>query len=104
VMTVGGEAVSSLAVEAALSEHPCVQEVAVVGLPDRRLGQVVDAYVVLDDPDLLPHVIAFAAERLRPPRRPALARRGRPPPFGRGGGAQGRHPGRRRDLTGGRRH
>lgn len=43
----GGENVYSVEVEAALAAHPSVAEVAVVGLPDERLGQRVGAAVVL---------------------------------------------------------
>jgi long-chain acyl-CoA synthetase len=42
----GGENVYSAEVEAALLEHPAVDEVAVVGLPDRDLGEIVAAVVV----------------------------------------------------------
>jgi long-chain acyl-CoA synthetase len=43
----GGENVSAARVETALQEHPDVAEVAVVGLPDPDLGEVVAAAVVL---------------------------------------------------------
>jgi len=43
----GGENISCLDVEAAISAHPGVLEVAVFGLPDARLGEVVGAAVVL---------------------------------------------------------
>jgi long-chain acyl-CoA synthetase len=42
----GGENVYPAEVEAVLQEHPAVDEVAVVGLPDRDLGEVVAAVVV----------------------------------------------------------
>jgi fatty-acyl-CoA synthase len=42
----GGENVYPVEVEAALSEHPGVREVAVVGIPDERWGEVGRAYVV----------------------------------------------------------
>ena len=41
----GGENVSPVEVESCLSLHPAVSEVAVVGLPDERLGKVVAAFV-----------------------------------------------------------
>jgi 2-furoate---CoA ligase len=41
----GGENVSPIEVESCLSLHPAVLEVAVVGLADERLGQVVSAFV-----------------------------------------------------------
>ena len=45
----GGENVHPLEVEDVLERAPGVREVAVVGLPDDRLGQTVAAFVVLDD-------------------------------------------------------
>jgi 2-furoate---CoA ligase len=41
----GGENVSPLEVENCLSLHPAVAEVAVVGLPDERWGEIVVAFV-----------------------------------------------------------
>ncbi len=41
----GGENVSPVEVESCLSLHPAVAEVAVVGLPDERLGKIVTAFV-----------------------------------------------------------
>jgi acyl-CoA synthetase (AMP-forming)/AMP-acid ligase II len=46
IIVSGGENVSSRAVEDALVAHPDVAEVAVVGAPDERWGEVVCAYVV----------------------------------------------------------
>ena len=43
----GGENVYPAEVEAALSRHPDVREVAVIGLPDARWGEAVTAVVVL---------------------------------------------------------
>ncbi|MCX2933773.1 class I adenylate-forming enzyme family protein [Mycobacterium sp. CVI_P3] len=45
----GGENVSAAAVEAALARHPAIAEVAVVGLPDPDLGEIVAAAVMLAD-------------------------------------------------------
>ncbi len=61
----GGENVHPAEVEDVLGEHPAVQEVAVVGVPDDQLGQAVRAFVVLDA-----GVPAPGAEELR-----AFARR-----------------------------
>ncbi len=47
LVVTGGEKVAPTAVEAALSEHPAVAEVAVVGVPDPEWGARVVAYVVL---------------------------------------------------------
>jgi long-chain acyl-CoA synthetase len=43
----GGENIASAHVEATLLDHPAVAEVAVIGLPDEDLGEVVGAAVVL---------------------------------------------------------
>lgn len=43
----GGENVYSVDVEAALARHPAVAEVAVIGVPDARLGEAVAAVVAL---------------------------------------------------------
>jgi cyclohexanecarboxylate-CoA ligase len=43
----GGENISSKEVEDVLAEHPAVQDVAAIGLPDDRLGERVCAVVVL---------------------------------------------------------
>ena len=45
MLKVGGENVDPMETEALLLEHPAVQQVAVVGLPDGRLGEVPVAYV-----------------------------------------------------------
>tara|TARA_R110002124_G_scaffold2783_7_gene18122 strand:- start:4668 stop:6371 length:1704 start_codon:yes stop_codon:yes gene_type:complete len=45
----GGENISCIEVEAAIYAHPGVHEVAVFGLPDERLGEIVGAAVVLRD-------------------------------------------------------
>jgi fatty-acyl-CoA synthase len=43
----GGENIASVEVEAAISTHPAVREVAVVGMPDDRWGEVPAAFVSL---------------------------------------------------------
>ena len=45
MLKVGGENVDPMEVEGLLLEHPAVQQVAVVGLPDRRLSEVAVAFV-----------------------------------------------------------
>ena len=47
VIVSGGENVSSVEVEKVLSAHPAVRQVAVVGVPDERWGEVPRAYVAL---------------------------------------------------------
>lgn len=61
----GGENVSSIRVEQVLVQHPGVQKVAVVGVPDDTWGETVTAVVVPDGdrPDPA-ELIAFARERL----------------------------------------
>ena len=50
----GGENVYSVEVEAVLSKHPGVDEVAVFGVPDERWGEAVHAVVVgRADPEAL---------------------------------------------------
>lgn len=43
-----GDQVSSVEVESMLGEHPDVQEVAVVATPDKELGDILHAYIVLN--------------------------------------------------------
>jgi len=45
MLKVGGENVDPMETEGLLLEHPAVQQVAIVGLPDERLGEVAVAYV-----------------------------------------------------------
>jgi acyl-CoA synthetase (AMP-forming)/AMP-acid ligase II len=66
IIITGGENVFSPEVEAVLAEHRSVSEVAVIGLPDARMGEAVVAVVVPHDgatvdPDAL---LAYARERL----------------------------------------
>jgi fatty-acyl-CoA synthase len=49
VIVSGGENVSSVEVEHALSSHPAVREAGVVGMPDERWGEVPRAFVSLVD-------------------------------------------------------
>jgi acyl-CoA synthetase (AMP-forming)/AMP-acid ligase II len=52
VIISGGENVSSIEVEDALMSHPNVKEVAVIGIPDEKWGELVTALVVADDGDV----------------------------------------------------
>jgi cyclohexanecarboxylate-CoA ligase len=47
----GGMNISAREVEEHLLQHPAISNVAVVGMPDERLGEKVCAYIVLTDPD-----------------------------------------------------
>ena len=70
----GGENVYPAEVEAVLATHPAVAEVAVVGRPDARWGQVPVAVVVPRGsaaPDALPGLRAWARSRLAPFKVPA---------------------------------
>ena len=55
----GGENIPVVEVEAALLGHPGVREVAVVGVPDDRLGERACAVVVPADPDAPPDLDAL---------------------------------------------
>ena len=48
VIITGGENVSSIEVEDAISSHPAVREVAVIGIPDEKWGELIMALVVTD--------------------------------------------------------
>ncbi|KHL19237.1 acyl-CoA synthetase (AMP-forming)/AMP-acid ligase II [Mumia flava] len=48
VIISGGENVTSIEVEDALMLHPAVREVAVIGIPDEKWGELVTALIVLD--------------------------------------------------------
>jgi HIP---CoA ligase len=61
----GGFNVYPAEVEQALAHHPDIVETAVVGVPDRRMGEVGKAFVVRRDDTLSPDdVIGFARERM----------------------------------------
>ena len=65
VIISGGENVSSIEVEDALLHHPRIREVAVIGVPDERWGEVVTALIVTTGEELkAAEVIAFAREHL----------------------------------------
>ncbi|MDN5853588.1 MAG: AMP-binding protein [Actinomycetia bacterium] len=49
VIISGGENVTSIEVEDAISSHPAVREVAVIGVPDEKWGEMVTALVVTDE-------------------------------------------------------
>ena len=49
VIISGGENVSSIEVEDALMSHDAVKEVAVIGIPDGKWGELVTALVVRDE-------------------------------------------------------
>lgn len=69
----GGENVSPVEIESVLSLHPAVAEVAVAGLPEPRLGQVVTAFIRRRAPveaaALDAHCLASGLARFKRPRR-----------------------------------
>jgi crotonobetaine/carnitine-CoA ligase len=78
ILKVGGENVSTVEIEAALSGHDAVREVAVVGEPDDVLDEVPVAYVVLEpglDPVRMVNDLAdWSASTLAPSKRPRAFR------------------------------
>ena len=62
----GGENVYPVEVEEALSQHPEVADVAVIGVPDERWGETVKALVIprAGTAPAADELIAFARERL----------------------------------------
>jgi acyl-CoA synthetase (AMP-forming)/AMP-acid ligase II len=68
---VAGQLVSTVAVEAALFEHPDVEEAAVFGIPGDTGDQELAAAVVLAYPEALGGLLAFLRNRLTPAQVPA---------------------------------
>jgi len=66
VIITGGENVSSIEVEDAIFQHPAVAEVAVIGVPDEKWGEMVTALVVLRPGEEISaeDLIAFTKGRL----------------------------------------
>jgi fatty-acyl-CoA synthase len=68
VIKSGGEWISSLEIEDILSQHPCVSEAAVIGVPDERWGERPMALIVpkpdyadrVTEDEIKAHVQAFA--------------------------------------------
>ncbi|MBI2700390.1 long-chain-fatty-acid--CoA ligase [Mycobacterium gordonae] len=60
----GGENIYSIEVEQVLAEHPAVVEVAVIGVPDEKWGEVVKAVIAVEGEATAEEIIAFARERL----------------------------------------
>ncbi|MDT4959108.1 MAG: hypothetical protein QOD31_2907 [Pseudonocardiales bacterium] len=54
VIISGGENVSSIEVEDVLTSHPAVREVAVIGIPDEKWGELVTGLVVTDGSAVTP--------------------------------------------------
>ncbi len=60
----GGENIYSIEVERVLAEHPAVVDVAIIGIPDDKWGEVVKAVVQLEGDADEKELIAFCRERL----------------------------------------
>ncbi|MGV0794433.1 long-chain-fatty-acid--CoA ligase [Mycolicibacterium sp. XJ1819] len=60
----GGENIYSIEVERVLAEHPAVVDVAVIGVPDDKWGEVVKAVLQLEGEAAPDELIAFCRERL----------------------------------------
>ena len=70
----GGENVYPIEVEEALAQHPAVADVTVIGVPDERWGEAVEALVVraTGTPCTAEELVAFARERLAGYKVPAV--------------------------------
>ena len=83
VIITGGENVSSIEVEDALFSHPAVAEVAVIGVPDEKWGELVMALVV-KAPEATGHrggadrLLEDEARRVQVPEADRVPRRARP--------------------------
>jgi fatty-acyl-CoA synthase len=64
VIISGGENVSSIEVEDALMGHPAVREVAVIGTPDEKWGELVTALVVVDTEVTADELVAHCRTQL----------------------------------------
>ena len=64
VIVTGGENVYPAEVETVLREHPSIEEVAVIGVPDAEWGERVHAVVSVRGAVDVEEIVAFCAERL----------------------------------------
>ncbi len=71
----GGETLSAIGIERLISSHPAVADVAVIGMPDRELGERICAYVQLKEgarlsfEELVAHLRGIGASVLQLPER-----------------------------------
>ena len=71
----GGENLFPAEIENVLLEHPGIAEVAVVGLPDEKFGEIVGAFLRLNGDESFPscqELIAFCRQRLSPQKTPSV--------------------------------
>ena len=74
IIITGGVNVSPSEVEAVLARHPGVADLCVAGAGDPEWGERVVAYVVTAEPVSEEALLAFAAARLAPAKRPRQVR------------------------------
>ena len=74
IIVSGGENISTIEVETAISRHPAVADVAVVSTPDEKWGERPKAFVQLKDGEdaSAEDILAFAKEHLSGYMRPAV--------------------------------
>jgi non-ribosomal peptide synthetase component E (peptide arylation enzyme) len=72
----GGETISAVGIERLISSHPAVADVAVIGMPDKDLGERICAYVQLKQgvvqptfDELISHLKSIGASVLQTPER-----------------------------------
>jgi non-ribosomal peptide synthetase component E (peptide arylation enzyme) len=71
----GGETISAVGIERLISAHPAVAEVAVIGMPDKALGERICAYIRLKEnadltfEELITHLKAIGASVMQLPER-----------------------------------
>ena len=70
----GGENLYPVEIENVLNDHPSVAEVAVIGLPDERLGEIVAAFVRLKPGKILDpaSLKSFCREHMSPQKTPSV--------------------------------
>lgn len=67
----GGENLFPAEIEAVLVEHPGVKQVAVVGLPDEKWGEIVAAFILADTAPEVKALTAHCRQHLSPQKTPA---------------------------------
>jgi len=71
----GGETISAVGIERLISSHPSVADVAVIGMPDKSLGERICAYIRLKEgaelsfEELIAHLKGLGASVLQLPER-----------------------------------